>query len=137
MRIQVEVKGLSALEHELNKLGEALNSKILRQAGREVMKPVLEDMKAHAGFDATNPDEHMRDSIKIRSTDRMNNVNTQTVMTVRVGPTKKHIMKARAQEFGTVKQIARPFIRPALDYNRQFVLNALAAAIRTGIENYR
>lgn len=137
MRIQVEVKGLSALEHELNKLGEAVTSKILRQAGREVMKPVLDDMKAHAGFDVNNPGEHMRDSIKIRTTDRMNNANTQTVMTVRVGPTKKHIMKARAQEFGTVKQIARPFIRPALDYNRQFVLNALAAEIRAGIENYR
>ncbi|HGJ5856680.1 HK97-gp10 family putative phage morphogenesis protein, partial [Arsenophonus nasoniae] len=61
----------------------------------------------------------------------------QTVMTVRVGPSKKHVMKARAQEFGTVKQIARPFIRPALDYQREFILNALASEIRASIEKHR
>ncbi|MFS1539315.1 MAG: HK97-gp10 family putative phage morphogenesis protein [Candidatus Phlomobacter fragariae] len=137
MRIRLEVKGLRELEYELNKLGEEITTKILRKAGREVMKPVLDDMKAHVGFDVTSQREHMRESIKIRTTDRMNEENTQTVMTVRVGPSKKHVMKARAQEFGTVKQIPHPFIRPALDFNRQFVLNTLAEQIRASIENIR
>ncbi|WP_369406932.1 hypothetical protein [Arsenophonus endosymbiont of Aleurodicus floccissimus] len=39
-------------------------------------------------------------------------------------------MKALAQEFGTVKQIALPFIRPALDYHREFILNTLTSEIR-------
>ena len=43
-------------------------------------------------------------------------------------------MKALAQEFGTVKQVAKPFIRPALDYNVEKVLSILAAEIRYGLE---
>ena len=43
--------------------------------------------------------------------------------------------KALAQEFGTVKQVADPFIRPALDYNLQTVLRVLTVEIRNGIEN--
>lgn len=137
MRNRVEVKGLSDLEDVLKKLGDEVAVKFLRKAGIEAMKPVLADMKAHSGFDATNSGEHMRDSIKIRTNSRIKDNKTQTVVTVRVGPSKKHVMKARAQEFGTVKQIARPFIRPALDYHREFILNALASEIRTSIEKHR
>lgn len=137
MRISVEVKGLKDLEYELNRLGENITTKVLRQAGREAMAPVLEDMKQNAGYDATSESEHMRDSIKIRTTSRMKDQKTLSVMTVRVGPSQAHAMKARAQEFGTVKQIPRPFIRPALDYNRQFILNTLASEIRASIEKYR
>ncbi|EPW7184187.1 TPA: HK97-gp10 family putative phage morphogenesis protein, partial [Klebsiella pneumoniae] len=57
------------------------------------------------------------------------------VVTLRVGPSKQHHMKALAQEFGTVKQVADPFIRPALDYNLQTVLRVLTVEIRNGIEN--
>ena len=42
--------------------------------------------------------------------------------------------KALAQEFGTVKQVSKPFIRPALDYNVEKVLSILAAEIRYGLE---
>ncbi|WGM00606.1 HK97-gp10 family putative phage morphogenesis protein [Arsenophonus nasoniae] len=137
MRTRVEVKGLSDLESVLKKLGDEVAINILREAGKTVMKPVLADMKAHAGFDVSNPGEHMRESIKIRTTDKMKDSHTQTVMSVRVGPSKKQAMKARAQEFGTVKQIARPFIRPALDYHREFILNTLASEIRASIEKHR
>ncbi|WGM00024.1 HK97-gp10 family putative phage morphogenesis protein [Arsenophonus nasoniae] len=137
MRNRVEVKGLSELEDALKKLGDQIAVKVLRKAGSEAMRPVLADMKAHAGFDVGNPGEHMRESIKIRTTDKMKDSHTQTVMSVRVGPSKKQAMKARAQEFGTVKQIARPFIRPALDYQREFILNTLASEIRASIEKHR
>lgn len=137
MRISVEVKGLKDLEYELNRLGEDITTKVLRHSGREAMAPVLEDMKQNAGYDATSESEHMRDSIKIRTTSRMKDQKTLSVMTVRVGPSKAHAMKARAQEFGTIKQIPRPFIRPALDYNRQFILSTLASEIRSSIERYR
>ncbi|MGS3430375.1 HK97-gp10 family putative phage morphogenesis protein [Serratia nevei] len=73
---------------------------------------------------------HMRDSISIRSTTR-----GRSQVTLRVGPSKVHHMKALAQEFGTVKQVASPFIRPALDYNKTRVLRILAANVRYGIEN--
>ncbi|MGS5542115.1 HK97 gp10 family phage protein, partial [Klebsiella pneumoniae] len=63
----MEVKGLDELERQLMALGEKVATKVLRDAGREALKVVEEDMKQHAGFDETSAGPHMRDSIKIRS----------------------------------------------------------------------
>ena len=131
--IRMEVKGLDELERQLTALGEKVATKVLRDAGREALKVVQEDMKQHAGFDETSTGEHMRDSIKIRSS--TGKARGNTVVTLRVGPSKQHHMKALAQELGTVKQVAAPFIRPALDYNVQTVLRDLTVEIRNGIQN--
>ncbi|EFR2943403.1 hypothetical protein H0K99_004433 [Salmonella enterica] len=131
--IKMEVTGLDDLERHLMALGEKVGTKVLRDAGREALKVVEEDMKQHAGYDETSTAQHMRDSIKIRNSNRKSR--GSTVVTLRVGPSKQHYMKALAQEFGTVKQVAEPFIRPALDYNVQTVLRVLAVEIRNGIQN--
>ncbi|ECD1421498.1 hypothetical protein EWC10_20545 [Salmonella enterica subsp. enterica serovar Brunei] len=131
--ITMDVKGLDDLERQLMALGEKVGTKVLRDAGREALKVVEEDMKQHAGYDETSTAQHMRDSIKIRNSNRKSR--GSTVVTLRVGPSKQHYMKALAQEFGTVKQVAEPFIRPALDYNVQTVLRVLAVEIRNGIQN--
>ncbi|ELZ3946088.1 HK97 gp10 family phage protein [Salmonella enterica] len=131
--IKMEVTGLDDLERQLMALEEKVGTKVLRDAGREALKVVEEDMKQHAGYDETSTAQHMRDSIKIRNSNRKSR--GSTVVTLRVGPSKQHYMKALAQEFGTVKQVAEPFIRPALDYNVQTVLRVLAVEIRNGIQN--
>lgn len=132
--IRMEVKGLDELERQLTALGEKVATKVLRNAGREALKVVEEDMKQHAGFDETSAGQHMRDTIKISSGKGAAKYRS-TVITLRVGPSKQHHMKALAQEFGTVKQVADPFLRPALDYNVQTVLRVLAVEIRNGIQN--
>ncbi|EBV2369861.1 hypothetical protein CQD62_22025 [Salmonella enterica subsp. enterica serovar Typhimurium] len=131
--IKMEVTGLDDLERQMMALGEKVGTKVLRDAGWEALKVVEEDMKQHAGYDETSTAQHMRDSIKIRNSNRKSR--GSTVVTLRVGPSKQHYMKALAQEFGTVKQVAEPFIRPALDYNVQTVLRVLAVEIRNGIQN--
>lgn len=131
--ITIEVKGMQELERQLLVMGDKA-VKVMRNAGREALAPVLEDMKAHAGFDDASAGEHMRDTIKIRSTSRMNDDKYLTVITLRVGPSKEHHMKALAQEFGTIKQVAAPFIRPAMDYNKSRILRVLAVELRAGIE---
>lgn len=131
--ITIEVKGMQELERQLLAMGDKA-IKVMRNAGREALAPVLEDMKAHSGFDDASAVEHMRDTIKIRSTSRMNDDKYLTVITLRVGPSKKHHMKALAQEFGTIKQVAAPFIRPAMDYNKSRILRVLAVELRAGIE---
>lgn len=131
--ITIEVKGLQELERQLLAMGDKA-VKVMRNAGREALAPVLEDMKAHAGFDDASAGEHMRDTIKIRSTSRMHDEKYLTVITLRVGPSKKHHMKALAQEFGTIKQVAAPFICPAMDYNKSRILRVLAVELRAGIE---
>ncbi|CAB1224055.1 HK97-gp10 family putative phage morphogenesis protein [Serratia liquefaciens] len=128
--IGIHITGMDELARQLESLGRDVSTKILRDAGRAALSPVLEDMQQHAGYDDTAPGPHMRDSITIRSTTR-----GRAQVTLRVGPSKAHQMKALAQEFGTVKQVADPFIRPALDYNKTQVLRILAAELRYGIEN--
>ena len=99
------------------------------------MEIVSEDMQQHAGYDESSKGAHMRDNIKTTSRNRMKDSRWNTVVTIRVGPSREHTMKALAQEFGTVKQVAKPFIRPALDYNKQQVLKVLAIEIRYALEN--
>ncbi|HFT7679565.1 HK97 gp10 family phage protein [Citrobacter portucalensis] len=132
--ITMDVKGLDELERQLIALGEKVGTKVLRDAGREAMKVVEEDMKQHAGYDENSPGPHMRDSIKIRIR-KGTKKHAATVISIRVGPSDDHYMKAAPQEFGTVKQVAKPFIRPALDYNVNQVLNILTSEIRNAIKN--
>lgn len=130
--IRMEVTGLAELERQLIALGEKAGTKVLREAGRAALEIVEQDMKEHAGYDESAKGPHMRDSIKIRSTTRAKG---NAVVVLRVGPSKQHYIKALAQEFGTVKQIPDPFIRPALDYNKSRVLRILAVEIRDRIQN--
>lgn len=85
--IRMEVKGLQELERQLLALGEKVGTQVLRDAGKAALEPVLEDMKAHAGYDESAKDEHMRDSIKIRSSSSKAKGNA--VVYLRVGPSKK------------------------------------------------
>lgn len=130
--IKMEVEGLDELERRLISLGEKVGKKVLHDAGREALKIVEKDMKKHAGFDGTSEGQHMRDSIKIYSSTK--NMYGVTVVILKVGPSQQHYMKALAQEFGTVKQVAEPFIRPAMDHNVKAVLNVLAVEIKNGIQ---
>ncbi|WP_312828569.1 HK97-gp10 family putative phage morphogenesis protein [Pantoea anthophila] len=130
--IGMEVTGLAELERQLIALGEKAGTKVLREAGKAALEIVEQDMKEHAGYDESAKGPHMRDSIKIRSTTRASG---NAVVVLRVGPSKQHYIKALAQEFGTVKQIPDPFIRPALDYNKSRVLRILAVEIRDRIQN--
>ena len=86
--IRMEVKGLDELERQLTAMGEKVATKVLRDAGREALRVVEEDMKQHAGFDKESPGPHMRDSIKISSRKGTAKYRS-TVGTLRVGPSKK------------------------------------------------
>jgi len=134
--LSMEIKFPSGKDFDriLADIDKKVGVKMLREAGREALRIVEEDMRQHAGFDEKSGGAHMRDSIKIRSTNVAETSTYQTIITLRVGPSKQHHMKALAQEFGTIKQVADPFIRPALDYNVKKVLQVLAAEIRIGLE---
>lgn len=130
MIINTHFSGLDELGRALTQLEKEVKTKILREAGKKAMEPVLDDMKQHAGFDETSQAAHMRDSIKIRTSSRKK---LKGSVLITVGPSNKHFIKAFAQEMGTVKQVSRPFIRPALDYNKQAVIKILAAEIRDAL----
>lgn len=133
--ITLEMTGLDALEKSLMTLGEDIALNVIKDAGIKAMQPVMADMARNAGYDPANTGEHMRDTIKIRSRSRMKEGRWPTLVTFRVGPSGAHTIKAVAQEFGTRKQVADPFMRPALDNHIPQILNTLAAEIRAGINS--
>ena len=131
---EIKIEGLSKLEEKLRDIGtkEAIN--FLTKAGKEALLPVLNDMKKNAGFDENNKNEHMKDSIKIRKRSVKKRV---SVVSFSVGPTNKHRIKALVQEFGSIKQSPKPFIRPSLDYNKIKVISILKNNIKHRIKNLK
>lgn len=131
--ITVSISGLDELERQLQAMGEDIALNVIRDAGKAAMLPVVDDMKRNAGYDPTNTGEHMRDTISVRSRSRLKDGNWPTVMTFSAGPASAHTIKAVAQEYGTVKQAAEPFMRPALDNNIPKIINTLSEQIRQAI----
>ena len=127
--IDVQIDGLPALSEALDELGQDVACRVLARAGRKAMRPVQEAMYLSAGYDASSHGQHMRDTIKIRS------IREGSERVLRVGPAMKapHYIKARAQEYGTSKQMAKPFIRPALENNLNEVVATLREELGAGI----
>ncbi|ELA8466733.1 hypothetical protein Q1G98_000179 [Vibrio alginolyticus] len=130
------VSGLKELEKALTELGQKAGLKTLRKASREAMGGVQLSMAMGAGYNSDSPDgEHMRDSIKI-STKKLDSKHggKDNALATRVGPSKKHSQKAIAQEYGTAKQAADPFMRPALYENRHRIVRTFRTVLATEIQ---
>lgn len=136
MDIQLKFPTGKEFDRLLESVEKKVGVQLLTAAGKEALKVVETDMRRHAGYDESSEGPHMRDSIAIRSRNVAETSRYATIVTLRVGPSKEHHMKALAQEFGTNKQVARPFIRPALDYHVSQVLQVLSAEIRIGLRGY-
>ncbi|OKO99030.1 HK97-gp10 family putative phage morphogenesis protein [Xenorhabdus eapokensis] len=131
--ISAKISGLEELGRQLQALNIELQTQILRKAGKAAMEIVKEDMETHAGYDKKSDGPHLRDNIKIRSTKSWK---YKGGVMITVGSTQPHRMKALTQEMGTLKQVPKPFIRPALDYNKTAVVKVLAQEIRDALSIY-
>ena len=133
------VTGLRELEKALLDLEPAVGVKVLRAAGREAMKPVLEA----ATQDAHEDTGDLKAAMAISATKGKGN----TAVNINVGPTRTkatkkqggrkftHVnQKAIAQEFGTRKQKADPFLVPALQRNAERVLVTFGRSLGNRIE---
>lgn len=123
-------------------------SKILVPAVREAMKPVLEAAKQNAPTDtgglvrslkieARRPNRRDKNSKYVSKTDSVIALVTtrKTAQLKKMGI--KSDMRAIAQEFGTAKVPAQPYLRPALEANSQAVANSLGKIIANRIEKFR
>ncbi|MDX7992574.1 HK97-gp10 family putative phage morphogenesis protein [Xenorhabdus littoralis] len=131
--ISAKLAGLEELGRRLQALETDLQTHIMRKAGKVAMEIVKEDMEIHAGYDRKSDGPHLRDNINIRSA---KSKKYKGGVMITVGPAKAHRMKALAQEMGTIKQVPKPFIRPALDYNKTAVLKVLTQEIRDALSAY-
>ncbi len=131
-----DVSGLKELEKALTEIGDKAGLRTLRKVSREAMTGVALSMAMGAGYDENSQEgEHMRDSIKITSKKMdAKHGGADNALATRVGPSKKHSQKAIAQEYGTARQTADPFMRPALFENRHRVVSTFRTVLATEIQ---
>lgn len=132
----IEVKGLEELEAKLLELADLSDPKkatnaVLVKAAKNAMEPVLQQVIATAPVgdkprDAKNP-FHMRDTAKLvarrpTSGDYKSTFVSQTDVAIAVVSVKKSAVSL-AQEFGTSKIAGKPFLRRALEQNKDQVIS--------------
>lgn len=134
-----EVKGLRELEKKLIMLGATVAKKTLSAAGRQAMKPVLATARNTVPVDTGS----LKSALAISSRKGKG----KSVVNINVGATKKRALKSQsgavivganqkaiAQEYGTSKQKARPFLRPALTSNAAKVVVIFRKELKQRIE---
>ena len=143
-----------------NDFGEKDQKKILSKAMRVAMKPVLEKAKslvhqdtgalrASLRIEARKPTAHDKKSIYVSPTDTVIGTVTtgsgkqlakKTFKNVRTGKKQKSIpsdARGIANEFGTAKMAAKPYLRPALETSSSQLLDSLTMSLRTAILKYK
>lgn len=155
MQGTVKVEGFDDLFKKMDELaeeiGKAKTDRIWKKAMGYAFAPVLVDAKMNAPQDTGQMDEHIYMKVQ-RPTARdkaSESYRGETLLArVSVGPkradstehttitkngkerkTYNHRPVALAQEFGTAKIAARPFMRPALEKNAHNVIERLGQAI--------
>lgn len=159
---EMKVSGLDSLEQKLIALGYEFGSKALRRAGREAMKPMLEEAKRLAPRTSgkraldyrANRVNHIRDDIKLRAI-KGGKDDSPTSMTIRLGTSRKTRHKAAVAEFGrhefntirnhiygkrintlvlTIgKTTPHPFMRPAFHNEKENVVRLFRAELKREI----
>lgn len=145
----LKVEGLKELRDKVLALGPETGPKVLRAAARAAMQPVLEEARRLVPVDSGL----MRDSIVLsskipKSGDTVTRVGIRikkqrrpNLRGLRVSKsTRRAVNRMSAHwrwhfiEFGTVRQKARPFLRPALATHKDRVIASIKAEIAKRVE---
>lgn len=144
-----ELEGFAEFEQQLQQMaqdfrGDLIARNTLVPAGKAAMEVVLTSAQTKAPVgdkprDANNP-IHMRDTIRLdaripTAKDRMSQYVNETDAAIAVVSVKKSAVSL-AQEFGTSKMAANPFLRPALQENANNVLTELKSELAIRITQY-
>lgn len=116
-----EVEGLKELEKELLKLEAKVGVKLLKQAGRQAMKPVLAAAQSSVSVDSGD----LKSALSIKA---LTGKRGKSVAIIQVGAHRKKLskkqggreltnvnQKAIALEYGTKKQKPKPFLLPSFE----------------------
>lgn len=143
-----------------NDFGVKDQKKILTSAMREAMKPVLEKSKslvpqdtgalrASLRIEARKPTRKDKRSIYVSPTDTVIGTVTtgsgkqlakKNFKNIKTGKKQKGIpsdARGIANEFGTAKMAARPYLRPALETSSPQLLDSLTMSLRTALLKYK
>jgi HK97 gp10 family phage protein len=153
MSVSIKLEGVGDVQKIFRELADEIgdkkaNSKILVPSVREAMKPVLAQARANAPVDtgglkrslqveARRPTRKDKGSKYISATDTV-------ISLVTTAPGKKLAKmginsdaRAIAQEFGTAKHPAQPYLRTALESQSQSVIQNLSQILARRINQYK
>ena len=125
--VVIKLLGAPELQRKLNALPDALEKKIVRKAMREAIRPVLASAKANAPLKTGK----LKMDLRIRARKFKTRSKFGVQVTTAGGPDTPY---AAANELGTKRQPARPFMRPALHGNREQIIATMKELIGKGIE---
>jgi HK97 gp10 family phage protein len=145
----VKLEGFAEFEQQLKEMAQGFRSDLIARrtlvpAAKTAMEVVANSAKTRAPVgdkprDGKNP-IHMRDTIRLDARipsekDKRSDYVNETDAAIAVVSVKKSAVSL-ANEFGTSKRGARPFLRPALQENINNVLTELKSALAVGITDY-
>lgn len=125
-KITFSIRGAREMEHLLKQLGPNVASRVGDQALRAGAKPIIEEAKRRVRVRTGE----LRDSI---TTDTARG-KQQSQRTVLIGFLPPASRRAHFEEYGTAKQAAHPFMRPALDEKAGDALDEMGKVLARGIE---
>ena len=153
MSVSIKLEGVGSVHAVFRELADEIgdkkaNSKILIPAVRESMKPVLAKARADAPVDTGGLKRSLQ--VEARRPNRKDKrskyiANTDTVISlVTTAPGKKLAKlgiksdaRAIAQEFGTARNPAHPYLRAALESQSTSVVKNLAGILARRIDQYK
>jgi HK97 gp10 family phage protein len=145
----VKLEGFAEFEQQLKEMAEGFRGDLVARntlvpAAKTAMEAVLNSAQTRAPVgdkprDGKNP-FHMKDTIRLDARipsekDKQSDYVNDTDGAIAVVSVKKSAVSL-ANEFGTSKRPAKPFLRPALQENVQNVLTELKSALGVGIADY-
>ncbi len=131
------IEGLSDLDAALTELPKATARNVLVRTLKTEAQPIADMASSLAPDDpATKPPDLHTSIIVGTKVSRRAKKQKQSDVEVYVGPTTKAFY-GQFDEFGTSRQAAKPFMRPAWDANWRAVLDGIKTALAAEIEKAR
>jgi len=142
----VKLEGFADFEAQLLALGNGMRSDLvaratMSKAAKAAMEPVYTRVATTAPYDEKSKGPiHMRDTVRVESRipsskDKLSDYVNETDAVIAVVSVKKSAVSL-ANEFGTAKMSAQPFLRPALQSNIDNVLTILKSELGAWIPAY-
>lgn len=133
--IHAAFEGGAALAKALEALPEAVGRSVMVEALKAGAAPMKDRMEMNAPLDLTAHHPHLAENIGVSVTRDVNGeaVDRLTQTAVAVGPT-KNFFYGFFDEFGTARQGAQPWARPAFDEGKEEGLDIIGRAAWAAIE---
>lgn len=130
MKVALTVFGGSDLSKRLAELSHSVSRSVQLAALKKGAEPIRDMAESLAPIDEQAPPPHLADNIII-TTARASHLESEGLfdrVAVYIGPAVRFFW-GYFQEFGTVKQPAHPFMRPAFDTQHRLSLQIIASEL--------